>query len=135
MARADYHAWYGKQSWRNRARQQLMARPLCEMCERGGRIVPAVCADHITPHRGDPKLLVGVKTARIRGFLARRKLFLADSTRESLAEGCWRLCWAVAKQDRPKSGPTFTEGGAPKHSWWKISTLSFSGTRVPHRRA
>jgi 5-methylcytosine-specific restriction protein A len=59
MARADYHAWYGKQSWRNRARQQLMARPLCEMCERGGRIVPAVCADHITPHRGDPKLWLG----------------------------------------------------------------------------
>jgi 5-methylcytosine-specific restriction protein A len=59
MPRAAYHRWYSLQSWRRRARHQLQIQPLCEACLRGGRIQAAVCADHITPHKGDVKLWEG----------------------------------------------------------------------------
>jgi 5-methylcytosine-specific restriction protein A len=56
MARAHYHRWYGLQSWRNRALQQLRKQPCCEACLRGGRIEAAELADHVVPHRGDRRL-------------------------------------------------------------------------------
>ena len=34
-------------------RRQLAKQPLCEMCERRGRTVPATIVHHRTPHRGD----------------------------------------------------------------------------------
>ena len=34
--------------------------PLCEMCLREGKITEAYAVDHITPHRGNPRLLFDV---------------------------------------------------------------------------
>ena len=44
---------HGTEAWRRRAKQQLREHPLCHYCLQQGRVVPAVCADHIEPHRGD----------------------------------------------------------------------------------
>jgi 5-methylcytosine-specific restriction endonuclease McrA len=46
---------YGRR-WKRRARLQLMKEPLCAMCEKAGKIVPAQVADHIIPHHGDINL-------------------------------------------------------------------------------
>ena len=34
----------------------LAAHPLCDLCQRDGRVMPAAVVDHITPHRGDQTL-------------------------------------------------------------------------------
>jgi 5-methylcytosine-specific restriction protein A len=34
----------------------LRANPLCAMCQREGRVVPATVVDHVTPHKGDQAL-------------------------------------------------------------------------------
>lgn len=34
----------------------LASHPLCVMCERAGRYVPANVVDHVMPHRGDDEL-------------------------------------------------------------------------------
>ena len=34
----------------------LAAHPLCALCQRDGRVMPAAVVDHITPHRGDQTL-------------------------------------------------------------------------------
>ena len=44
---------YGKQRWRNMAKQQLKLEPLCCMCLDHGVVTPAYAADHIVPHHGD----------------------------------------------------------------------------------
>ena len=42
--------------WR-KARKQFLARnPLCNACMKQGVLTPATIVDHITPHRGDPRL-------------------------------------------------------------------------------
>ena len=40
-------------AWHRARTRFLRAHPLCVMCERRGRIVPANVVDHIVPHRGD----------------------------------------------------------------------------------
>jgi hypothetical protein len=45
--------WYSLQSWRRRAKHQLMIAPLCALCEEQGRITAATIADHHPPHKGD----------------------------------------------------------------------------------
>lgn len=45
--------WYGTAQWKRRRREQLAREPLCWMCQRDGKIVPATVADHDPPHRGD----------------------------------------------------------------------------------
>jgi 5-methylcytosine-specific restriction enzyme A len=49
----NYAAWYGKQRWRNRAKVQLRAHPLCVYCLQRGKVTAATVADHIEPHKGD----------------------------------------------------------------------------------
>ena|SRR6266850_7183578 len=48
--------WYGLKRWRDRARRQLQAHPLCAMCLEHGVVIPAQVADHVVPHHGDPQL-------------------------------------------------------------------------------
>ena len=42
--------------WQKISRQYLQAHPLCAECMRQGRYTKATVVDHITPHRGDPRL-------------------------------------------------------------------------------
>ena len=42
--------------WQKISRQYLQAHPLCAECMRQGRYKKANVVDHITPHRGDPRL-------------------------------------------------------------------------------
>jgi 5-methylcytosine-specific restriction protein A len=56
MAPPIWKRWYGLERWRQRARGQLMLEPLCRICEIKGKVTAASIADHITPHRGDPRL-------------------------------------------------------------------------------
>jgi len=48
--------WYGTARWKKRRRAQLLREPLCAMCLAKALVVPAEVADHVIPHRGDPKL-------------------------------------------------------------------------------
>lgn len=54
-ARPHWQAWYKTAGWRKRRAYQLKQHPLCQECEKLGRIVPATVADHVEPHRGDPE--------------------------------------------------------------------------------
>lgn len=54
MARSKYSQWYTSSRWRKKRATQLQREPICRFCERLGRVEPAVIADHIEPHRGDP---------------------------------------------------------------------------------
>jgi 5-methylcytosine-specific restriction protein A len=38
---------YDQRNWRRLSRIKLQRSPLCEICERAGRFVPAVLVDHI----------------------------------------------------------------------------------------
>ena len=51
-------AWYSLQRWRTRAKYQLRAEPLCELCKAKGLVVPATIADHSPPHKGDYNLFL-----------------------------------------------------------------------------
>ena len=42
--------------WQKISRQYLQSHPLCAECMRQGRYTKATVVDHITPHRGDPRL-------------------------------------------------------------------------------
>ena len=48
-----WRAWYPSPRWRAKAHRQLSLHPLCALCQRQGRIVPATACDHVEPHRGD----------------------------------------------------------------------------------
>ena len=52
----QYRRWYGLKRWKDRRKEQLIASPLCQMCERQGLTTAATVADHIEPHRGDEDL-------------------------------------------------------------------------------
>jgi PTS system fructose IIA component len=42
-----------RQRWRKRAKHQLRAQPLCEMCLTRGQVTAACICDHVEPHGGD----------------------------------------------------------------------------------
>jgi 5-methylcytosine-specific restriction protein A len=42
--------------WRRYSQRRLRQYPLCEECQRNGRIAAANVTDHIVPHRGDQQL-------------------------------------------------------------------------------
>jgi 5-methylcytosine-specific restriction enzyme A len=48
-----WRSWYGLLAWKKRSRHQLTIEPLCTLCSRQGRIIPATIADHNPPHKGD----------------------------------------------------------------------------------
>jgi len=50
---SKWHGWYNRVGWYRRRAHQLRLKPLCEQCEREGRLTPATCVDHTEPHRGD----------------------------------------------------------------------------------
>jgi 5-methylcytosine-specific restriction protein A len=49
-------SWYGQARWKRMRRAQLRREPLCAFCLKQGKLVPAVVADHIEPHRGNEQL-------------------------------------------------------------------------------
>ncbi len=56
MAAALYKHLYNTKRWYRLRHRQLSKQPLCEMCEKLGKVCAATIADHITPHRGDEDL-------------------------------------------------------------------------------
>ncbi len=48
-----YRKLYSRAAWRARRLEQLTREPLCQYCQRMGRVTGATVADHIEPHRGD----------------------------------------------------------------------------------
>lgn len=42
--------------WRKASAAYMQDHPLCEECERKGRVTAAQCVDHKIPHRGDEQL-------------------------------------------------------------------------------
>ena len=55
-ARPDWWRWYKTPLWQARRSAQLQSKPLCERCERRGRITAASVVHHNPPHRGDWQL-------------------------------------------------------------------------------
>jgi 5-methylcytosine-specific restriction protein A len=53
---AAYRRLYNTRQWKTLRANQLNAKPLCEWCNRRGRIVAATIADHAIPHKGDETL-------------------------------------------------------------------------------
>jgi 5-methylcytosine-specific restriction endonuclease McrA len=56
---AEYRHWYNSARWKGphgRRAEQLAREPLCRMCAAEGRVTAGTVADHIIPHRGDPRL-------------------------------------------------------------------------------
>jgi 5-methylcytosine-specific restriction protein A len=55
-------AWrhlYNTRAWKGIRANQLSAHPLCEWCERRGRITAASICDHAIAHKGDEALFFG----------------------------------------------------------------------------
>ncbi len=44
---------YENRRWREKARRQLIAEPLCAECKRQGKTTLATDADHVEPHKGN----------------------------------------------------------------------------------
>ena len=42
--------------WRSARKRYLVRHPLCALCWKEGKTVPATVVDHVIPHRGDPRL-------------------------------------------------------------------------------
>lgn len=51
-----WQRWYNTARWRAVRAAQLAAKPLCERCQKQGRLTPATVCHHLTPHRGDETL-------------------------------------------------------------------------------
>lgn len=51
-----WRALYGTAKWRSLRAAQLLKQPLCERCERKGRVTPATVAHHRRAHKGDHAL-------------------------------------------------------------------------------
>ena len=47
---------YDTARWKRERVTYLQANPLCRFCEAVSRVTMAAVVDHITPHKGDPKL-------------------------------------------------------------------------------
>jgi 5-methylcytosine-specific restriction enzyme A len=56
MSKQPWHRLYHTKRWERIRRLQLQKEPLCRMCKANGIVREANVADHIVPHRGDPKL-------------------------------------------------------------------------------
>lgn len=52
------HPWYSLPLWRKLRKLQLSEYPLCHLCEKIGRTVPATTVDHVIPHKGDWNLFI-----------------------------------------------------------------------------
>jgi 5-methylcytosine-specific restriction protein A len=52
-AQSRWHKLYATEHGRRLARAQITREPLCWACLARGKVEPATCADHITPHAGN----------------------------------------------------------------------------------
>ena len=52
----DMQAFYKSKAWRNLRYQYLEAHPICEECEKNGKLTSAIIVDHIVPIKsgGEP---------------------------------------------------------------------------------
>ena len=69
---------------------QLDTEPLCRICEKAGRITPAVLTDHIIPHKGS------------------ESLFWNDGNHQSLCDLCHRQ--KSAREDGALGNPIKARG-------------------------
>jgi hypothetical protein len=53
-----YRRWYNLKAWRIARLAQLARQPLCERCEKAGRITAATVVNHRQPHKGDWALFI-----------------------------------------------------------------------------
>lgn len=53
-----YRRWYNLKAWKVARRTHLARQPLCERCEKAGRITAATVVNHRTPHKGDWSLFI-----------------------------------------------------------------------------
>lgn len=53
-----YRKLYATPQWQAARKAQLSKQPLCERCQKQGRIVAASVVNHRTPHKGDWKLFI-----------------------------------------------------------------------------
>lgn len=53
-----YRRWYNLKAWKDARLAQLAHQPLCERCEKAGRITQATVVNHRTPHKGDWSLFI-----------------------------------------------------------------------------
>jgi 5-methylcytosine-specific restriction protein A len=53
---AAYRKWYRHARWLRMRAKLLAEEPRCRHCRKLGRDTLATVADHIKPHRGDPRL-------------------------------------------------------------------------------
>jgi len=51
-----YRNWYKLKRWQDIRDRQLAAKPLCERCEKRGKITPAAVCHHVIKHDGDPHI-------------------------------------------------------------------------------
>ena len=97
-----WREWYQLERWREKAREQLSAEPLCRICLQRNLVVPASVADHVTEHHGD------------------RRAFWYGALQSLCAE-----CHASAKRIETLHGylPGTDENGEPtdpRHPWFKV---------------
>ena len=52
-AAQEYRRLYKTAEWRAARAAQLAEQPLCELCEKRGRVTAATVVNHRVPHRGD----------------------------------------------------------------------------------
>lgn len=84
---------YHDRRWLELRAQQLADEPLCINCKIQHRLTPATVADHVIPHKGDPKLFFDLdnlqslckpchdrKTSREDGGFGNKKRFEPGST-------------------------------------------------------
>lgn len=50
---ANPRDWYQLGRWKAKRKFQMREHPLCARCLEKGLVVPAVIADHVTPHKGN----------------------------------------------------------------------------------
>ena len=54
-----YRHLYRTRQWKANRADQLSRKPLCEWCERRGRVAAATVCDHAIAHKGDEALFFG----------------------------------------------------------------------------
>jgi hypothetical protein len=57
----QYRRWYKTPAWKAARSAQLARQPLCEWCEKAGRITSATVVHHRNPHKGDWQLFISAE--------------------------------------------------------------------------
>ena len=97
---ALYKHLYSSRAWRKLRDRKREANPLCEPCERNGKVTAATSVDHIKKHEGD------------------RALFLDWDNLQSICDHCH---YSIKAREE-KAGPGYDDQGKPldpEHPWNK----------------